>query len=173
MRHSFYLAGLLPLLVACQTSPSVGVPPGVRVVARYRVLDAELSPRHAGCEQADAPPPAFLEASPSACSFTLRGRVYDVVDKCLLDAQGGLTEYWRYRGDGAAIQTLAQLQQDSLYFRERGLVRFRAVLASEGTRVVDGQDTLRIAQHFPAEKLLLAQAEGSAQPDERIFYQYQ
>lgn len=170
MRSSLALAGLL-LLAACQPRPVVPVPPGARVVARYRVLDEYASPEHVGCDQ--GPAPDFLRASPDACSFTLGGQEFDLVDKCRIDATGGLSEYWRYLSEGAAVQTLAQLQQDSLYFRERGLVHFRVVLAGGGTRVVDGEDTLRIEQHYPAEKLLLAQKKPSVLPGQRLIYQYQ
>ena len=65
-----------------------------------------------------------------------------------------------YLGEGAAIHTAAQLQQDSLYAQERGLTHFRVMLAPGGTGVVDGGDTLRVAQHFPAERLLLIQQQG-------------
>jgi hypothetical protein len=142
-------------------------------VARYRVRDERLRPEHLGCERGETPAPDFLCAGPAACSFTLHGQAFDLLDKCVVDANGRLAEYWQYLGEGAAIYTAAQLQQDSLYAQERGLPHFRIMLAPEGKGIVDGQDTLRVAQHFPAERLLLVQQKAPVLDGQRLLYQYE
>jgi hypothetical protein len=157
-------------LARCTAQPDVKAPITAQLVAKYQVLDEELSPHHVKCGGIVE---EFLHAGPYTCSFKVQGMEFDIEKKYVIDSTGHLQEFRQYLAEGPLIYGPKELAEDSVFMRYEGLTNFHIALADDARSVLDGSDSIAIERIFPAEKLILARRSVHLTRGRRFIYQYQ
>ena len=158
------------LLVACTKTPPQ-LPEGIVLIAKYIVLDEDLSPNH--CWRCPEEVKPFEEMGDYGCSFTLGKYEFDMDDKFVLDEHGGISEFWNYLGEGPAIHTKKTFESDQKYFEYIGGPDFYVNIADGGSAIYDSGDTVVIDQIFPKQKLILMERKvGYEREGRRVIFEY-
>ncbi len=157
-------------LASYVTQSDVKIPVTSRLVAKYQVLDEEMSPHHTKCGDIVK---EFLQADSYTCSFKVQELEFDIENKYVVDSTGHLQEFRTYLAEGPVAYSLEELAEDSTFMRDKNLDRFHIALINNAQSILDGSDTIHIERVFPAEKLILAYRSAHLTPGRRFIYQYQ
>ena len=126
--------------------------PELKIVAKYVVLDEELSPDHVKCEDDIK---EFLKMDDLDCSFLVDNQEFDIEEKFVIDHNGRLKEYWDYRPMGPLIYDLKELIADQKFAE---LIRADKIrITSSSDYIFDSGDTLKIEKIYQEEKLIFVE----------------
>ncbi|MBD2766768.1 hypothetical protein IC235_02545 [Hymenobacter sp. BT664] len=154
----------------CTTQPDTKLPITARLVAKYQVLDEDLSPNNAKCDNIVE---EFLQAGPYACSFKVQDLEFDIEDKYIVDSTGHIQKYYSYLAEGPVIYGPKEFAAEPNLMHSNGLDNFYIALVANLGSIIDSSDTIAIEQVFPAEKLILARRSAHLMRGRRFIYQYQ
>ena len=126
--------------------------PELKIVAKYIVLDEELSPDHVKCEDEIK---EFLKMDDLDCSFLLDNQEFDIEEKFVLDNNGQLKEYWNYKPMGPLTYDLKDLKADQKFSDLIGAGNIR--ITSSSDYIFDSGDTLKIEKIYQEEKLIFVE----------------
>ena len=139
-----------------------------QIVAKYRVLDENLSPTHDKCSEIIVP---FLEMGRYDCSFKLEHFEFDIERKIILDSAGYLLEEWIYIAEGPMVYDLSMIGEDKALSIYLGINKLPIYM--DDNKVIDGLDTLKVTRVFTEQKLVWVKNSPNLLKGRRLLYQYQ
>ena len=152
------------------SNPELHIPEGAILVAKYIVLDEDLSPIHHKCAEEVKP---FDEMGTYDCSFTLEDYEFDIEDKFVLDGNGRLLAFWNYLSEGPVIHKKEDFESDQKYYEFIGGPDLLVKMSDDGKQIIDTGNTLTIERIFPKQKLLLMQRKpGYEREGRRVIFEY-
>ncbi|MEP2446242.1 MAG: hypothetical protein ABJI69_03355 [Balneola sp.] len=126
--------------------------PRFKIIAKYVVLDEELSPSHYNCQDEVK---EFLKMDKLDCSFLVDKQEFDILEKFVLDNNGQLKEYWNYKPMGPLTYELKDLRADQKFSDMIGVEKIK--INSSPEQVFDSGDTLEIEKIYHKEKLIFVE----------------
>jgi hypothetical protein len=133
-----------------------------KIVAKYVVLDEELSPDHVKCVEEIK---EFLKMDVNDCSFLLDNKEFDIEEKFVLDNSGQLKEYWRYKPMGPLTYDLEDLRSDKKFSDMIGADKIK--INSSPDQIFDSGDTLIIEKIYHEEKLIFVERKSELKNKQR------
>ena len=160
---------LICLIFGCNTSENK-LQLENTIVAKYELLDEELSPKHKNCEERIVD---FLRMGKYDCSFKLDNYEFDIEKKFVIDELGNINEYWNYLSEGPVIYTLAELKSDKNLFESLSIKKTNVSISKNGLQINDSGETLNIERIYKTEKLIfVVRNKETLKNNKRIIYQY-
>lgn len=157
------------LFYACTPPP---LPADAKIIAKYRVLDEELSPIHEKCGEEVKD---FLKMQEYECSFLLNEDEFDIERKWLVDKRGQVHEFWRYLAEGPLVYSHSDIMNDWGLKEDEVIAIGSQIRLSEDLQyVIDNEDSLWIERYFLTEQLIFTQRPEELKRDRRrLIFEYQ
>jgi hypothetical protein len=161
----YYIVLTLIIFFGCN---NVEVPENSKIVAKYVVLNEQISPLTKAC--AEDSPKQFTKMNSWDCSFKLEEYTFDVEKKLTLNDNGNMIKMAILPIEEYIDYTKYGISKDTTDYKKISGNDIIIKLSESRKTIVDYPDTLVIEKVFPNEKLIFV--ENTKIKGKRFIYQY-
>lgn len=161
---------ILLIMFSCGEKEKNILESNVEITVKYQTLDEKNSPNNINCADEIR---EYKKMNKYDCSFQVEDFEFDIEKKYILDSNGNIKEYWRYKSEGPLIYKIDELKSDSKFLKYTGETELNIRLLENRQQILDKEDTLTIERIFQEEKLILIKKEGDIKKNgRRLLFEY-